>query len=79
MPKRVLTARDVWRVLVPSHTVAGRYPVPESVEVRYESDRRAAVAHAVRTAHIRAEVPPWKPFLRETARLVSVERGVVDR
>jgi hypothetical protein len=54
----------------------GYYHVPASSVIRFEQSKRTAVKMAVTDAHIAAEVPQWRPYLRETARICTVERTI---
>jgi hypothetical protein len=66
-----------WRVEVAEHR-AGRYEVAGQVlEVMAEDEQQARIA-ATRAAHIVANVPSWKPLMRQTyphtsARLLEAE------
>jgi hypothetical protein len=73
--------RRGWRVRIPEHVVAGRYRVPAYDRVIYVRERASAVAIACRMAHtsIRPCVPPWRPWLRETALLAEAEQTVVEQ
>lgn len=50
--------------------------IPEVDVQRFEDDRVSAALQAVRNAHVDAGVPPWKPYMRVTVKLVKVERSM---
>jgi hypothetical protein len=48
--------------------------VPASERIQFERTRRVAIILAVTAAHVEADVPRWRPYLRETAQLCRVEK-----
>lgn len=81
---RRLGERDAWRVVIPEHTIerstlggvrliGPAYEIPASEQTRFEVDEQSAISLAVLDAHVRAGVPPWLPYRRETtARATAV-------
>jgi hypothetical protein len=62
------------RARVAAHRVGPRYVVPAvDVEVPAVSIEHAR-ALAVGEAHRRAEVPPWRPWIRESLRYATADR-----
>lgn len=78
MPRHGLRDRDAWEVRIEEHVITDRYRLPASVRVQYESTRVMAIAAAVRAAHVAAGVPPWRPWLRLTARHAEASGTVVQ-
>lgn len=70
--------RRGWRVRIPAHVVADRFRVPAYDDVIGCETRLAALQIACRNAHRDARVAPWRPWLRETARLAGAEWVVIE-
>jgi hypothetical protein len=72
--KRVIT---LWRVVVDAHTVA-RYEV-EALDIKLGGpDASYARLSAIREAHRRAGMPPWKPYVRESWQHSRATRETVE-
>jgi len=81
-----LRDRKAWLVRIPEHEIPARrlngrptgmtMLVPASERVQFERERRSAIRAAVEAAHIGVGIPPWRPYLRQTARLVEVSETV---
>ena len=76
--------RPAWRITIPAHTIPRRsisgvaleaapYTLDAVDTISYEPLKRAALRFTVQSAHIDAGVPLWRPYLRVTARLATVE------
>lgn len=86
--RRRLTDRAAWRVVIPEHRIErrsiggahlpGSYLIPASSAVLVESEQHAAVVLAVLAAHVRAKVPPWRPYRAQTLRLARAEGTMVS-
>ena len=66
----------LWICDVAAHTVAGRYSIPASREDVFEHTARDARLEALRLVQVRADVPAWRPWMRESWQHISVSRGV---
>lgn len=64
-----------WTIEIPEHS-CGRHRVPAQSRTEFREQRVDALREAVIGAHIDADVPPWRPFLRQTARLASMSSSV---
>lgn len=78
MARPDLRGRRAWRVRIAAHRVAHpgglrSHEVPASERLRFEAGRGEAVAAAIRAAHIEAEVPAWRPYLRQSVSHATVE------
>lgn len=90
MPSHRVTDREVWRVRIPEHEIERESAIPrrrpsvlayrieECVSEQHVQTRQVAIMRAVLEAHVRAEVPAWKPYMRQTYRLASAERVTVS-
>lgn len=65
--------QTTWRVTVPEHQI-DRYEIPAATHYVVTEDRDIALEHATLRSHVRAEVPPWKPYFRQTLVLCQAER-----
>lgn len=68
--------RKAYVVSIPAHDIEVRpghtpFSVQPYEATMFESSKWSAIALAVRAAHARSKVPPWRPYLRQTARLAS--------
>lgn len=55
----------IYRVSIEAHEVAGRWRIPAADDLSLPaSSPGQAVGFAVRAAHARAGVPPWRPWVR---------------
>jgi hypothetical protein len=65
-----------WTVLLAGHVVGSprkvhrRWEIPEQEIVAQGRDREEAVRAAVKQAHVRARVAPWRPYEEQSLRFV---------
>ena len=60
---------------VPTGRVADRYEVKEQEFKVYAVSRREAIRAATYRVADGVGLPPWKPWLRELARMIVLRRG----
>lgn len=70
--------REPYEVTLRAHGVSGRYQIPESTQTVWGLSANNARATAIINAHIKAHIPSWKPYLRESWRFSSAEPVTKD-
>lgn len=84
MSRRRLGEKSAWRVTIPAHTIQVRAPLTGTYHVaacsvlQFERARASAIEIASRAAHVRASVPAWLPYLRQTIAVAQAQRCIVD-
>lgn len=69
---------------IPEHVIkrpgalSAYYRVDACVSEQHVKSRRVAITRAVLEVHVRAEVPAWRPYMRQTYRLASAKRVTVS-
>jgi len=71
--RRTLKPPPLWNVVIRAHAVQPRWQVVTQRLTLPAADADHACLLAVRAAHARLSIPPWKPLVRESLAYASAE------
>jgi hypothetical protein len=69
----------LWRVTLERPTVAGRWLIPAEAVKIPAADEAEACRFAVRLAHAKADVAPWRPYTRHSLAFATAQPVAMSR